>query len=388
MLQPKVSPHKHFTIKGFWPSNIFAKITIILLYILDVLTICAAYAGHIRPAHTFIGSIAPSLTMAFPAFLYITVAVMIGFFFFWKTAATLQLITLAIVLPSAYTISPLHINRYTEKESDKDRRFTLMTYNIMCFFDFDGPFKPGQPNRTVQYILDKNPDILCLQETLQAAYVNTLNITRTQRNLRDLRYPYQLHWHDGGTAIYSKYPLREIEIGDDPSMPWPHYKAARVYLNNDSITVINSHLQSLGLDSSDKNIYHKITDGELDIDSVETASQKIMDKLTTAFMKRAVQAEWIRQTLDSIKGNVIVCGDFNDTPLSYATRTVKGNDMVDAFEHTSFGPRISFHDNNMYFRIDHMFYRGNFTAYRTVIDSQPSSDHYPYMTYFMFADKK
>lgn len=187
--------------------------------------------------------------------------------------------------------------------------------------------------------------------------------------------------------MLSKYPLKEVYIGDHPSMPWPHYKAARVYLKDDSITIINCHLQSLGLDRGDRNVYHRITDGDISLERLDSASTHILDKLTDAFMVRAVQAEWVRHVVDSIKGNVIVCGDFNDVPLSYAARTVKGTDMADAFERTSLGPRITFHDNRFYFRIDHLFYRGNFSAYRTVIDAQPSSDHYPMMTSFMFNRK-
>ena len=35
------------------------------------------------------------------------------------------------------------------------------------------------------------------------------------------------------------------------------------------------------------------------------------------FVKRATQADYIRQMLDAGEGPVILCGDFNDTPVSY-----------------------------------------------------------------------
>lgn len=386
-LNPKVVPLTKGSVRNLWPSGRWERVGVIALVLVCLLTVWSAYAGHIRPAHTFFGTISPGLAMAFPLLLYLCIIGFVVCIFLWRRGATVLLVTLLAVAPSAYSISPLHLTPYITSDRDRDNSFTLMTYNVMSFFDFEGPFKPGEPNRTVRYFLDKNPDIICLQETLRAAYVNTLNITRGQRNLRDLRYPYQLHWHDGGLAMLSKYPLKEVYIGDHPSMPWPHYKAARVYLKDDSITIINCHLQSLGLDRGDRNVYHRITDGDISLERLDSASTHILDKLTDAFMVRAVQAEWVRHVVDSIKGNVIVCGDFNDVPLSYAARTVKGTDMADAFERTSLGPRITFHDNRFYFRIDHLFYRGNFSAYRTVIDAQPSSDHYPMMTSFMFNRK-
>lgn len=387
-LRPKVNPVSRRFLQDLWPDGKWARAGVVALVLLCLVTIWSAYAGLIRPSHTFFGTFSPGLAMAFPMLLYICIIGLILSIFVWRRGATLLLLTLIAVAPSAYSISPLHLTPYITTNDDRDQAFTVMTYNVMSFFDFEGPFKPGVPNRTVQYFLDKNPDILVLQETLRASYINTLNITRGQRNLRDLRYPYQLHWHDGGLALLSKYPMKEVEIGDHPSMPWPHYKAARIYLKGDSVTIINCHLQSLGLDRADRNVYHSITDGDISFERLDSASTHIMDKLTDAFMLRAVQAEWVRQAADSIGGNIIICGDFNDVPLSYAARTVKGSDMADAFERTSLGPRITFHDNRFYFRIDHMFYRGNFSAYRTVIDPHPSSDHYPMTASFIFNKPK
>ena len=326
--------------------------------------------------------------MAFPLLLYILAVSLIICIVFWMRGARMLLVTLIVIVPSAIKIVPLHITPYIADRAKGDKTFSLLTYNVMSFLDFAGPFKEGVPNRTVQYILDSNPDIVCLQETLRAAYVNTLNITLSQRNLRDLRYPYQMHWHDGGIAMYSRYPLKEIHIGDRPDMPYPHYKAARVYLHDDSITIINCHLQSIGLDVSDRNVYHGATGGDIDFESIDAAGSKILGKLTDAFIIRAKQAEFVRSVLDSIPGNVIVCGDFNDVPLSFATRQIQGNDMHDAFAATSFGPRITFHDNRFYFRIDHVFYRGNIGAYWCASPNIPSSDHYPLLVRFKIQPDK
>lgn len=342
----------------------------------------------IAPAHNFFGTMGPLAVMIFPTLLYLLFVGLIIAIVFWRRGARIMLITLLVIVPSAIKVVPLHVTPYLVDRSKGEKTFSLLTYNVMSFFDFEGPFKEGVPNRTVQYILDSNPDIVCLQETLRAAYVNTLNITMSQRNLRDLRYPYQMHWHDGGIAMYSKYPIKEVLIGDRPDMPYPHYKAARVYLYDDSITIINCHLQSIGLDLADRNVYHDVTDGDINITKIDAAGSKILNKLADAFIERSKQAEYIRSVIDSIPGNIIVCGDFNDVPLSFATRQVMGNDMHDAFAVTSLGPRITFHDNRFYFRIDHVFYRGNIGAYRSMSPNIPSSDHYPLLVRFKMKSDK
>lgn len=387
-LRPHIKPFIISSLRDIWPDSPGQRCLVILTAVFCIFTIFAAYAGYIAPAHTFWGTLAPLAVMAFPSLLYLLFVFLIICIIFWMRGARMLLITLIAVIPSAIKIVPLHVTPYIAERDKGEKTFSLLTYNVMSFLDFEGPFKEGVPNRTVQYILDSNPDIVCLQETLRAAYVNTLNITLSQRNLRDLRYPYQMHWHDGGIAMYSRYPLKEIYIGDRPDMPYPHYKAARVYLYGDSITIINCHLQSIGLDVADRNIYHEVTDGDIDFKTIDTAGSKILDKLTDAFIMRAKQAEFIRSVLDSIPGNVIVCGDFNDVPLSFASRRVQGDDMHDAFAATSLGPRITFHDNRFYFRIDHVFYRGNIGAYRSTSPNIPSSDHYPLLVRFKITPDK
>ena len=50
-----------------------------------------------------------------------------------------------------------------------------------------------------------------------------------------------------------------------------------------------------------------------------------------AFRIRAKQAEAVSEEIKNAKGDyVLVCGDFNDTPISYAHRTIQG-DLTDAF---------------------------------------------------------
>lgn len=265
-LRPHIKPFIISSLRDIWPDSPGQRCLVILTAVFCIFTIFAAYAGYIAPAHTFWGTLAPLAVMAFPSLLYLLFVFLITCIIFWMRGARMLLITLIAVIPSAIKIVPLHVTPYIAERDKGEKTFSLLTYNVMSFLDFEGPFKEGVPNRTVQYILDSNPDIVCLQETLRAAYVNTLNITLSQRNLRDLRYPYQMHWHDGGIAMYSRYPLKEIYIGDRPDMPYPHYKAARVYLYGDSITIINCHLQSIGLDVADRNIYHEVTDGEIDLD--------------------------------------------------------------------------------------------------------------------------
>ena len=78
---------------------------------------------------------------------------------------------------------------------------------------------------------------------------------------------------------------------------------------------------------------------------------------------------------------IIVCGDFNDTPISYARRVI-GQDMNDAFIQSGQGLGISYNQNRFYFRIDHILVSKNLRTYNCTVDrSIKDSDHYPIWCY-------
>lgn len=77
---------------------------------------------------------------------------------------------------------------------------------------------------------------------------------------------------------------------------------------------------------------------------------------------------------------IIICGDFNDTPISYAYNRMKKG-LKDAYVSTAFGPGITYYEDFFLFRIDHIMYSDNIKAYQAGRDKVKYSDHYPLKTY-------
>lgn len=78
---------------------------------------------------------------------------------------------------------------------------------------------------------------------------------------------------------------------------------------------------------------------------------------------------------------VIVCGDFNDSPISYTCNRF-GKKLVSAFVESGNGPGYSYNKDLFYVRIDHVFHSENLKSFATQIDrSIKTSDHYPLITY-------
>ena len=75
-------------------------------------------------------------------------------------------------------------------------------------------------------------------------------------------------------------------------------------------------------------------------------------------------------------------GDMNDTPGSYAYRTICGEDMRDSWADVGFGPIYTFHDHHLYVKIDHILYRGDMKVLSSRRDKEGESDHYPLVAVF------
>mgnify|MGYP004449285907 FL=1 len=91
----------------------------------------------------------------------------------------------------------------------------------------------------------------------------------------------------------------------------------------------------------------------------------------------------MRKNIDEISGPVIVCGDFNDTPSSWTYRTIRGSDLADCYCDCGLGHTITYHENRLYFRLDHIFYKGEgLKAIRIERGNDKFSDHYPLMATF------
>ena len=100
-------------------------------------------------------------------------------------------------------------------------------------------------------------------------------------------------------------------------------------------------------------------------------------KLKRGFQERANQVREVRKYIDESPYAVIVCGDFNDTPMSYAYQKLRG-DLTDAFISSGKGIVRTYIGKLPSFRIDNIFYGDKFDAFNfKAYDDFKMSDHIP-----------
>ena len=151
-------------------------------------------------------------------------------------------------------------------------------------------------------------------------------------------------------------------------------------IHGDTIRVYNLHLESIGFQSSDYQFVEEITKGQAEQAALRRASSSIVRKLLRAFNFRSQQTEVVIKSLSECPYPVIICGDFNDTPLSFAYHSIsKGLD--DAFIQAGFGLGNTFNGKLPPMRIDYILYSPEFEAYDFNVHRIDLSDHFPVSTY-------
>lgn len=331
--------------------------------------VITAYAGYVSPiTHSNWWGAFP---LAFPLVFWIDFALMLLFLLWcWRASIIIAVGFLCCAGP-ALSYCPLHFT--TPRAPEGAPTFSLMSYNVLTFKPmYDIP--DDEPNPTLQYILDKDDDIVCLQECYTTSVNAQYNVTSEQIKRLHEQYPVVSASGGKGQVILSKYPIENLHV--DPTV----FKGAAIAAYRVSlpcgrvVTIFNIHLKSMLL--SDNEILQ-----------VPEGVRNIVGKIRTASVERARQINKLMQTIRQYGGpEVIVCGDFNDVTDSYSVRTLADANFRDAYVRTGFGPIVTYNAFHLLFTIDHVLYRGALKPLGVEKGYLKSSDHYPLTVNFAITD--
>ena len=330
-----------------------------------------AYSGYIPPVRWIIPAF---LGLFFPALLVAQIGVTIFWLLAWDKRRLLLVAAVWLIsLPQLLVYFP--ISRAEKSLGTEEESLRILSYNV-CAFGFK-PHTKTSPNATLQYIKSSGADIVCIQEAMLNQNPWAGVVSKTLRSYLDEDYPYinVIRVNRGGStlALLSKYPIKEAK--EIPLPSWVNGAVAyKVDIRGKETLVINVHLESFRLHRVDGEDYLRLAK-EGDAIRLKDA---LRAKLSPTFRSHNIQANIIHDLIQRYgSGRVIVCGDFNDTPLSYARYKI-GEGLEDAFVSKGNGLGISFHTRPFFVRIDHILFGPAFRALRCEVDKTASeSDHYP-----------
>jgi len=239
----------------------------------------------------------------------------------------------------------------------------VLSYNVRLFNRYGWIANPDIKSEIVAFLKTEKADILCIQEFYTPDEIPALNYPHKHIGLQSKKN----QWH---MAIYSNFPqINKSTV----SIKGERINNTCIYsdlsINSDTIRVYNVHLASNWFKNSDYSFLQNPKK-----ESMKEGIKGIVERMKSSYKKRAEEARAIKEHMQRSPHSIILCGDFNDTPLSYAYNTISEN-LKDAFKESGKGIGQSFVKIPA-LRIDYILHNERFKSYNYKRHKQKLSDHY------------
>ena len=300
-------------------------------------------------------------------------------------------------IPDSTNISPVtHQQHKPEIEMDKEYSsytVNVMTYNVRNFDLYNWNENVEARNNMMQLIKGEQPDIVCFQEfyTEDVGEFHNVKMLVNELGFKHHHFEKTLtlrnkdHW---GVAVFSRFPIiKKGKINFDNAQNNVVTYVDIVPNKKDTLRLFNAHLQSIHLGRKDYKYVEQLKKQvggnaeektETNLEEHYKSSKSILDKLLEAYTKRGKQAERLSKAVKHSPYPVIVCGDFNDTPVSYTYQTIKNSRrLTDAFLEHGNGLGKTFPGLLPNLRIDYILSDTLFNVRDFNIIKKDFSDHYP-----------
>ena len=319
---------------------------------------------YINPEKSWIPAL---FGLAYPYILTLNIA----FVIFWVVFKyRYAILSLAFILLGIFQLG--NYFRFSGTESG-NTDFRVTSYNVKYFSGSKEDRLPGRAEEILSFLKEKNADIICLQE-ISLNNRKLFDIMKVKDELPRIKHLQFAHTsQSGGLVTLTLYPIIDMgEIRFEKSGNMVIYTDLQI--NKDTVRVYNCHLQS----------YRLRPDDIQPLDSLTFANRReglkglksVSGKVKSAFVKRAKQAVQLGEHIAQSPYPVIVCGDFNDTPVSFTYRMVKGN-LKDAFIESGSGFGNTYNGWLPSFRIDYVLHSAHYKGYNFTVDHVDFSDHFP-----------
>lgn len=351
--------------KGFW--KILHSFIVTINFGVVLLLILCGYAHLIKPEHSVLSTF---LGYAFPLLALVN----LFFIFYWairlKLWILVSLFGFFLTLDSARSWFPIHFKH----EEVTGETLKVLSYNVE-FLTHAGKETSDSLNPIVAYIRDLNPDIVCLQEVGIDFIQKGRFDEKTKKALKAYRYFASGEKEERYSVVcMSKYPIlrfHRIEYESMSNSSWVY----DIKKGDDTIRVINNHLESNKLNREEKDQYTEIIQ-KRESSKISKVAEVLGSKVGKSTRIRGSQADAVSKAIHESPYEVIVCGDFNDVPGSYTYRKIR-SDILDCWVEKGNGWGHTFHENLFLFRIDYLLHTPAIRCVETNVEHVHYSDHYP-----------
>ena len=359
------------------PRSFFGKMIVFILVVLAVIGVIAMALSianaYVNPKDFIWTTV---FGLAFWEILIYNVVVFLLLLLMWSNKIWISVVALLIAIPGiskSFSIG---------SKSKAENSIRVMSYNVHDFRHVDGVTEKEQfANQVMEMVREHAPDILCCQEFSQfKSGVSRPQCIEDFAKEAGFQYIYfNRKTNYGGNVIFSKYPL--TKVAEDSGFGKGNTYGVMVSVDageKGKFHVANVHLLS-----------YMITDSEIDVltnaserQNLDTIGKTVLHKLSFAFQKRSEELQTVLNGMPPVGGPIIICGDFNEPPLSFNYRQMQKAGFVDTFTKVGFGIKPTYAGKLPLLRIDYVWANDGVKPLAFDRYKYKASDHYPIMLDF------
>lgn len=303
------------------------------------------------------------LGLAFPICLLVVLCFIPVWLCVWRRMLAIPIAAVLSCLFFVLDYCPINLGN-----DDTSGAVKILSWN--CHGYGSGADAEMQKQLSAEFLMQSGADIICVQEASQLP-------ADVVDQMKQLGYEYR---HDKSLDIFTKYPI----LFTDTVRFHSTSNSSRYYhllMDGDTVLLINNHLESYRMTDDEKQEYKDMV-RKPGRKRMETDGRKLASRLANSTRVRAPQVDSLLAMVQRFPGRgVIVCGDFNDTPISYTYQQLSHH-LNNAFRQKGCGVGVSYNQKGFYVRIDHLFYSDMWQCCGAYVDaSLETSDHNPLVTW-------
>lgn len=268
-------------------------------------------------------------------------------------------------------------------KSKAENSFKVMSYNVHYFSDIDTILSKEEfADKVVELVREETPDVLCCQEFIH--FKPKLSRAQCIKDFADsIQLPY-IYYNEkknyGGNVVFSKYPL--TKVSEESGFGQENTYGVMVLVDageKGKFHVANVHLLSFAITNNEIDVLTKAPERQNNLDTI---GKSVLHKLNDAFQRRSDELEKVLVDMQFFDGPIIVCGDFNETPMSYVHRQMRKAGFVDTFTKVGRGIAPTYAGRLPLLRIDYIWANNQIKPLNFKRERFKASDHYPVLLEF------
>lgn len=324
----------------------------------------------------------------------------IGFLVFWLFAKRklvwIPFITLLLCWSLVGSLIGFHPAAKKKAKEDVDFRVATWNTHMFNFFENNGWLDAGMIREAKGF----RADVFAAQEFVFS--LDSSSPISLEKVKQRLGFKYVVAANDRAFGVHTNikqkneryHPFCVAIFSNHPILQWKKVQSLKEYnhtflwadilVNTDTIRVFNIHLQSMHFGKNEYEFIENID--QQDMDKVQSGSKNIIRKMRSAYLLRSSQALDVKTEIDQSPYPVIICGDMNDVPNSYAYQTISKN-LYDSYTEKGWGMGRTFQFLSPTLRIDYVLHSKQLELKQVQIIRPSPGDHNPVISDFKIPGK-